>query len=209
MDIFNWMAVNKLKFNTDKTLLVVHQSQFRPSSLRPFITVEVDTITPSDKIRHSFNLVMYQYHVNDVVKKAFYRLRNIAKIRKYISAETTEILIHCFVTSKLDFCNALLYGLPKYQINKLQNVQNTAARIIARLCKYDHISQTLKNLHWLPFEQRIVFKINLISHKVLNGTAPHYLHEILNCYQPLRQLLSSSDKWRFTICDYSQETYGH
>ena len=105
------------------------------------------------------------YHVNAEVKKAFYHLRNIAKIRKNISAETTEILIHFFVTPKLDFCNALLYVLLKYQINKLQNVQNAAACIIARLRKYDYISQTLKDLHWLPLEQRIVFKINLISHK--------------------------------------------
>ena len=150
VESFNWMAVNKLKFNTDKTLLAVHQSQFRPISLRPFITVGVDTITPSDKARNigvTFDThLTLSYHVNDVVKKAFYHLRNIAKIRKYISVETTEILIHCFFTSKLDFCNALLYG----QINKLQNVQNAAARIIARLRKYDHISQTLKDLHWLP-----------------------------------------------------------
>ena len=163
VDVSNWMAVNKLKFNTDKTLLVVHQSQFRPISLRPFITIGVDTITPSDKARnigvtYDTHLTL-SYHVNDVVKKAFYHLKNIAKISKYISAETTEILIHCFFTSKLDFCIALLDGLPKYQINKLQNVQNTAARIIARLRKYDHI----KNLHWLPVEQRIVFKTNLIS----------------------------------------------
>ena len=112
-----------------------------------------------------------------------------------------------FNTPKLDFCNALLYGLPKYQINKLQNVQNAAARIIARLRKYDHISQTLKDLHWLPVEQRIVFKINLISHKVLNSTAPHYLQELLNRYEPLGRLRSSSDKWRFAIRRYSQETY--
>ena len=127
VDIFNWMAVNKLKFNTDKTLLVVHQSQFRPISLRPFITVGVDTITPSDKARNigvTFDTrLILSIHVNDVVKKAIHHLRNIAKIRKYISAGTTDILIHCFVTSKLDFCNAVLYGLPKYQINKLQNVQ--------------------------------------------------------------------------------------
>ena len=137
VEIFNWMAANKLKFNTDKTLLLVHQSQFQPISLRPFITL--DTITPSDKawnIGVTFNThLTLSCHLNDVVKKAFYHLRNIAKLRKYISADTTEILIHCFVTSKLDFCNALLYGLPKYHINKLQNVQNVAACIITQLRK--------------------------------------------------------------------------
>ena len=88
-------------------------------------------------------------HLNNVVKEAFYQLRNIAKIRKYISTETTEILIHAFVSSKLDFCNSLLYGLPKYKINKLQNVQNAAARVVAWLRKHDHISSTLRELHWL------------------------------------------------------------
>ena len=186
--IERWFSTGWLSTNSNsiqiKPYSWFNQSQFRPISLRPFITVGVDTITPSEKARNigvTFDThLTLSYHVNDVVKKAFYHLRNIAKIRKYISAETTEIVIHCFVTSKLDFCNALLYGLPKYQINKLQNVQNAAARIIARLRKYDHISQTLKDLHRLPVEQRIVFKINLITHKVLNGTAPHYLQELLN-----------------------------
>ena len=91
VEIFNWMAVNKLKFNTDKTLFMVHQSQFRPISLWLFITVGVDTVTPSDKawnIGITFDTYLtLSYHVNDVVKKAFYHLSNIAKIRKYISVE--------------------------------------------------------------------------------------------------------------------------
>ena len=115
--------------------------------------------------------------------------------------------LFCYIKIRL-LQHSFIYGLPKYQINKLQNVQNAAARIIARLRKYDHISQTLKDLHWLPVEQRIVFKINMISHKVLNSTAPHYLQELLNRYEPLRRLRSSSDKWRFAMRRYSQETYG-
>jgi heme/copper-type cytochrome/quinol oxidase subunit 3 len=73
------------------------------------------------------------YHVNDVVKGAFYHLRNIAKIRKYINNHITEVLIHYFVSSKLDFCNSLFYGLLKYEIIKLQNVPNAAARVITCL----------------------------------------------------------------------------
>ena len=79
-------------------------------------------------------------------------LRNIAKIRKYINVTTAEVLVHAFINSKLDFCNSLLHGLPKYEINKLQSVQNAAARVIACLSKFDHISDTLKELHWLPVE---------------------------------------------------------
>ena len=69
----------------------------------------------------------------------------------------------------------LNHGLPRYEINKLQSVQNSAARVIACLRKFDHISDTLKELHWLPVEQRIIFKINLVCFKILNNLAPDYL----------------------------------
>ena len=82
-------------------------------------------------------------HVNTIVKGALYHIRNISKIRKYISKSTTEILIHSFVSSKLDFCNSLLFGAQKRDIVKLQSVQNAAARIIAGLKKRDHITETL------------------------------------------------------------------
>ena len=80
--------------------------------------------------------------------------------------------MHAFINSKLDFCNSLLYGLPKYDINKLQSVQNAAARVIACLSKFDHNSDTLKELHLLPVEQGTIFKINLLCFKVLNNLAP-------------------------------------
>ena len=84
-------------------------------------------------------------HVITIVKGAFYHIRNIFKITKYISKSTTEILIHSFVSSKLDFCNSLLFGAQKRDIVKLQSVQN--ARIIAGLKKRDHIFETLRDLH--------------------------------------------------------------
>ena len=147
-------------------------------------------------------------HINNTVKEAFYHLRNIAKIRKYINVTTAEVLVHAFENSKLDFCNSLLYGLPKYEINKLQSVQNAAARVIACLSKFDHISDTLKDLHWLPVEQRIIFKINLICLKILNNLAPDYLVDLIHVYEPVRYLCSSSDKWRLVIKSYNLKTYG-
>ena len=87
------------------------------------------------------------FPINKIATEAFYHLRNIAKIRKYINVTTAEVLVHAFINSKLDFCNSLLYGLPKYRIKKLQSVQNAAARVIACLPKFDHISDVLKELH--------------------------------------------------------------
>ncbi len=80
-------------------------------------------------------------------------------------ADLTEILIHAFMTSRLDYCNALLGGCSARLINKLQMVQNAAARVLTRTRKYDHISPVLSTLHWLPTKHRIDFKILLITYK--------------------------------------------
>ena len=142
------------------------------------------------------------FHINNIVEVAFYHLRNIAKIRKYINVTTAEVLVHAFINSKLDFCNSLLHGLPKYEINKLQSVQNAAARVIACLRKF------LKELHWLPVEPGIIFKINLICFKILNNLAPDYLVDLIHVYEPARYLPSSSNKWRHVIKLYNLKTYG-
>ena len=73
------------------------------------------------------------------------------------------------VISRIDSCNALMFGLPNYMISKLQNVKNAAARVIVGAQKYDHITPVLKNLHWLPVELRIVFKINFITDLIINA----------------------------------------
>ena len=99
-----------------------------------------------------------------------------------------------FITSKLDSatCNSLLHGLLTSLIDCLQNVQNAAARIITRTKKYDHIKPVLKQLLWLPVNQRINYKILLLTYKVLNGQAPSYITELLEPYTPARNLRSSS-----------------
>ena len=92
-------------------------------------------------------------HVINVCESAFYHLRTISRIRKYLSTQTAEILIHAFVTSKLDHCNSLLFNVPKNVIKKLQQVSNAAARLITRSRKYDHIIPILLDLHWLPVSE--------------------------------------------------------
>ena len=138
------MTANKLKLNTDKTEILIFHSKFGlPPRLPPItVTVGTDLSKPTNKARNIGvvfdNTLTMSYHIKDIVKGAFYRLRNIATIRTYINTVTAEVLVHSFVRSKLDFCNSLLYGLPKYEINKLQSVLNAAARVIACLRKFDH-----------------------------------------------------------------------
>ena len=125
-------------------------------------------------------------------KTAFYHLRNIAKIRNYLSQDNAETLVHAFISSKLDFCNALLYGLPQSVIDRLQYVQNCAARLVTRTRSSEHITPVLRRLHWLPVRQRITYKVLLLTYKALNGMAPKYIADLLQPYTPTRQLRSSS-----------------
>jgi len=84
------------------------------------------------------------------------------------------------------------YGLPKSQLDKLQRVQNVAARLLSGVRKQNHITPTLKALHWLPVEKRIIFKILLMTYKTLNGLAPSYLTTLITRHHPTRKLRSSS-----------------
>ena len=118
--------------------------------------------------------------ISKICKSSHYHLRNIGKIRKYLDESSTETLIHAFVTSKLDYCNALLNGLPKNQTNRLQLVLNIEARVVIHTRKYEHISPVLIGLHWLPVSYRITFKILLLIYKALNNFAPSYLSDLLS-----------------------------
>ena len=69
-------------------------------------------------------------HISKLCGVAFYHLYDIKRIRKYLSRESTEMLVHAFITSRVDYCNSLLYGLTKYQHNKLQRVLNSSAGLV-------------------------------------------------------------------------------
>jgi hypothetical protein len=112
------------------------------------LTIGESVISPSEEpIRNlgawfdrTFNL---NHHINKTCRSAFYHLHNIKRIRKYLSRESTEKLVHAFVTSYVDYCNGLLYGLPNNAIAKLQRVQNAAARILYRAPRFSHITPLL------------------------------------------------------------------
>jgi hypothetical protein len=159
--------------------LQVGSHSISPSSTAKCIGVVIDSHISMDA------------HISSVCRAAYFQLRNISQLRRYLEHDTLECVVHSFVTSKLDYCNSLFCGLPVSQINKLQAIQNTAARILTNTRKYDSITPVLHSLHWLPVQQRIKFKTLTIVYKTLNNLAPSYLCDLIEPYVPSRNLRSS------------------
>ena len=132
-------------------------------------------------------------HISKVCSSTFFCLHNIKRIRKYLSVETAEILEHAFITNRVDYCNSLLYGLPMYQLNKLQRLRNAAARVVLMVPRLCHINLILLDLHWLPIRFRIQFKVTLFIFKALRGLAPQYLSNLLVVKSSYHNLRNSSD----------------
>jgi len=125
--------------------------------------------------------------------KASKGLYNIRQLRKFISTEATKILVHDFVTSHLDYCKSLLSGVPQYQLNHLQKILNAAGRLVCLVPKFDHITPYLIDLHWLPAEFRIKFKVLIFVFKALNGMAPRYISDLIRKKSSPRSALRSND----------------
>ena len=146
-------------------------------------------------------------HVNNICRHASLALRNIGRVRKYVTQSSIEHLVHASITSMLDYCNSLLYGLPSTEVQKLQRIQNTAARLVVKAKRTVHTSPVLQQLHWLPVSERISFKILLLTYKTVNGYASSYIEDLVNHYVPSRSFCSTL-QGLLTVPSSTTSTYG-
>ena len=146
--------------------------------------------------------------VGSLSKSLCFQLRRIGLVRKYLNEETTKTLVTSLILSRLDYCNSLLAGLNNKYLNRLQVIQNNAARLITRPKKTDNVTPLLKELHWLPVKERIIFKICVMCFKCVNKTAPFYLQELIFIYKPGRNLRSSNDNTLLVTPIKSYKSYG-
>ena len=199
-EIRSWLSRNFLKLNGNKTeaLLIGSKSTLTKSQHTPAPLIIIDgfPVPFSSKVKSLGvildNTLSFAPHIHNITRTAFFHLRNIARLRPSLTQSSTEILVHSFVTSRIDYCNALLTGLPTKLINRLQIIQNSAARIITRTKSSDHITPVLIQLHWLPVHYRIQYKTLLLTYKALHNLAPSYLCDLLQEYTPSRSLRSTS-----------------
>jgi hypothetical protein len=185
--------------NDDKTefLIIGTRQQLEKVNLNCISIGTVDISPSNSPIKSSAlwldrNLSM-DTHITRTCSTAFYYLYNIRRIRPYLSRRTTEILVHAFITSRLDYCNSLFYGIPSYQLHKLQRIQNAAAPQRPRESKFCHITPLLRLLHWLPVKQRIQFMILLLNFRAIHGSSPQYIMDLITFKEPTRYCLRSQN----------------
>ena len=131
----------------------------------------------------------------------YLQLKSIYRICKKLDQKSCKIIIQSIVQSRLDYCNSLLLGTLEFQLHKLQQIQNMACRIVCNLRRYDHITDSMKELHWLKVHQRIHYKVACLMFNCIRKSAPKYLIELILPVQQNRQLRSSvSDKCSSIYC---------
>ena len=180
LDVQEWMSGHKLKLNSEKTEVLVVHSKSRVATT-PTITLHFgDVVVHSTKSARNLGVkfdstLSFSNHITNVCINGYRYLRNIKAAGKYLPRDSLLGLIHAFVTSRIDFCNSLLYGLPDYLLSHLQKLQNQAARLATGTERFEHITPALASLHWLPVKLRIEFKILIFVHKFLyHGNCPDY-----------------------------------
>ena len=211
-EIKAWMTTNLLKLNSSKTELMVVAPKALLQKVGPLLLdVDGSSISPSREVRNLGiildSTLSYQSHIKSITKSAFFHLKNISRLRPSLSDSVAEMLVHAFVTSRLDYCNGVLFGTPKKYLDRLQYVQNSAARVLTHVKRWQHITPTLKQLHWLPVKFRIDYKLLLITYKCQNALAPQYLSDLLH-KPPAKRSLRSTNLDLLSVPKVTKRTFG-
>ena len=194
-DVKNWMTANKLKLNDEKTeVILCNPKKYDVDVSEIKVGNDIVKFTESAKnlgVYFDEDLSMDTHFVN-ISKAVYLEIRRLKQMSKFVSESSLKTLAASFILSRFDYCNALFKNLKKSQLDKLQKLQNFAARVILGKSLYDHITPCLVQLHWLPIKFRVDYKIGLLVFKCLNGLAPPYLSEMIEIYTPSRNLRSSN-----------------
>ncbi len=191
------MKEHHLQLNLAKTELLVIPAI--PTLHHDFsIQLGTSIITPSTSVRNlGVIFAMCSLKVSWSSKTAQscrFAIHNIRKIRPFLTEHAAQLLVQALVVSRLDYCNALLAGLPSNTIKPLQMIQNAAAQLVFNEPKRTHVTPLFISLHWLPVAARIKFKTLMLAYRTTTGSAPSYFHSLLRIYIPSRSLRSASER---------------
>jgi len=190
--IKSWMDFHFLKLNEDKTEIIIFGNRTflnRPIQIKGCFTTSGTCLRFSDTVRylgvHLDSHLNFDSHINHITSSSYIHIRKIRSIRKYLSQADCEMLVHAFISSRLDMCNILFVGMSAINLDKLQKLQNAAIRIIFQKKKNESVSDDIKSLHWLNIRQRITFKVLLTVYKLLHcDDAPATLLDLIRVKDP-------------------------
>ncbi len=181
-DISAWMKEHHLQLNLAKTELLVFPAT---PTLQHDFTIQLgsSTITPSASVRNLGVIfddqLTFKEHIAKTARSCRFALHNIRKIRPFLTEHAAQLLVQALVISRLDYCNALLAGLPSNTIEPLQMIQNAAARLVFNEPKRAHVTPLFVSLHWLPVAARIQFKTLMLAYRTTTSSALTYFHSLL------------------------------
>ena len=192
-----WFLRNGLQLNPDKSEVIMVGTPHQLRSAANITSVEVagSKLPVSDKLK-SLGVTIdshlrFDHHASNVARACNYHTRALRHVRGLLTDETAQTVACSIVASRLDYCNALLYGAPAETVNKLQLAQNNLARVVCQHGGRSDARPLLRSLHWLPVKHRITYKTAVLTHKVLATLTPSYLSDMTRVTQPARDLRSS------------------
>ena len=216
--INEWTSCNYLRLNSSKTkIMAVYPQNYRQTKITE-LNIMGETIKVENTVKNlgftiDKNLRMDK-QINQVCSQGYFMLRRLWKISdKVTNISLRTQLVHSGILSKIDYCNSLYASLPNIQIKKLQKLINSSARFIFNIkgkARFQHITPKLQQLHFLPMEYRIKFKICLMVYKTINNiNAPLYLQQLINTRKPIinRSLRIDHDKLILTCKTPEKQNY--
>jgi hypothetical protein len=200
--VTKWHLENCLLLNPSKTELLVTGTRQQVTKFQnataeaPAFQFAGNSVSRSNSIR-VLGVTIDQHltfdsHVSKVVQSCNYHIRGLRYVRQLIDKDMANTLSCSIVSSRLDYCNALLYGMTQKNFNSLQRVQNSLARVVCNAPYRSPPQPLLKSLHWLPVIERVEYKLAAMTYKVLLHQEPSYLLQHIDQYKPVRTLRSSN-----------------
>ena len=201
-----WMGMNRLKMNQDKTQIMWIGTRQQLAKLNVTeLTLPSAVVRLSETVSDLGVIIDRQLtmadHVASVCRSCFFQLRQLRVVKQSLTSDATKTLVHAFISSRLDYCNVLLAGAADGVLRRLQTVQNAAARLVTGTRKFDRITPVLRDLHWLPVRERITFRTVIMVYKCLHGLAPPYLSVFCQPVStvPGRRQLRSADSGMLVV----------
>jgi hypothetical protein len=183
-DVEHWMTSNRLKLNSTKSevMWLGTKQKLKQVSIDRVHLLN-DVISTKSCVRNlgvvfDSELGLTQ-QVNAVAQSCFFQLRQLWTVRRQLSTDAAKVLVNAFVASRVDYCNSIYHGATVAVHRKLQSIINSAARLVTGVQKFEHITPSLKQLHWLRVPERILFKQACIVRQALLGKGPVYLQAYL------------------------------